>query len=329
MHNPNEGDLVRVGYLYANPCPKSEVSRQFNIPRQYQLLSEIPLRTKQKFDVFNIGDSFSDQDSFSYHNFLAANGLSVLNADKFISRDLVRYISADNPIQTLIELLNGNFFDSIKADYIVLQSVERHFNQRIEEVDFKKKLRIDELENRVENGKTTIKVPEQRFFSATTLKIPLTNFQFLFNSKPTFSKTHKFKINTTQLFSNQADNLLCYEDDLNKMNWKNDSLATLESIKVIDAIHNLVQEKNMKLVVLVCPDKYDIYYPYIANKENGSAPTFYSIYDNTQKKYMNIDSYGLLTEALAKEKDLYFYDDSHWSPKAAKLIADAIYNQVQ
>lgn len=42
------------------------------------------------------------------------------------------------------------------------------------------------------------------------------------------------------------------------------------------------------------------------------------------KAYTYVDSKTLLSKAVKKYKDLYFYDDTHWSPIAAKLVAAEI-----
>ena len=145
LYNPTEGDLVRLGYLYSNPSPKSLIINRYMLPKHYKRLSEIDLTSNTKFEVINIGDSFSDQDSVGFNNFLANKEVSVLHIDKFFS--------GNNPIQTLIQLLNSNFFEYISADYIVLQSVERDFNLRNKEINFDLSIDLDSLFNEIKKYK--------------------------------------------------------------------------------------------------------------------------------------------------------------------------------
>jgi hypothetical protein len=316
LFNQTEGDLVRVGYLYSNPSPKSLIVNQYVLTKHYTLLSEIDLTIKRKFDVITIGDSFSEQDSLGYKNFIGSKGISVLHIDRFIA--------GENPIQTLIQLLNSDFFDCISADYIVLQSAERSFNNRNKELDFDMTIKLSTLLNQMNNYNQKTPNYNLQFFSDATVKAPLANIQYCFEPKPSYSKTYKFKSKSNHLFSNSPADLLFYEADINNLNNKNDSVSIFQSIENIATINELVAKKNMELILLISPDKYDLYYQYIANNEMLPKPLFFSVYDSKAKTYKNIDSYKILSEKVKKGRDVYFYDDAHWSPKGAEIIADEI-----
>lgn len=311
-----EGDLARVGYLYSNPMPRGLIMSQYNLPIQFTLLSEIELSAKTKTDVVTIGDSFSEQDSAGYKNFLANNGTSVLHVDRFIS--------GNNPIQTLVGLINSNLFDYIQTDYIVLQTSERDINNRTKNIDFENTIDWKLVSKKVNSSRREVPNYNFQFFSDATIKMPLNNFQYLFSSKPFFSKTYKVKSNNLNLFSNNPDDMLFYKDDIQKLTAKNDSLKTLKSISVLNDINDLLSRKNIKLIVIVSPDKYDLYYPYIKNKLEFLKPTFYSTYERADKKYKNVDTYRILSKSIATERDVYFYDDTHWSPKGAKIVAEEL-----
>jgi hypothetical protein len=308
----NEGDIIRLGYLYNNPSPKSNISKQFNLNKQYTLVSEIKFNTKPKFDVLTIGDSFSEQDSLGYKNFLTKEGLSVLHMDRFLAGD---------PIQKIIELINGDFFDSVQTDYVILQSVERSFVQRCQKIDYTKSLYIDSIKNKI--NKYVKKIPKRNlsFLSNSTIKIPLTNIQYHFSYKPANSKTYKVTTNKDSLFTKNPNNLLFYEDDINNMKYKNDSLKIINSNNALNKINYLLSKKNIKLIVLISPDKYDLYYSYIKDKDNFIKPLFFKYYNNLSKEYSSINSFEVLSNSIANNKDVYYYDDTHWSPIGASVIA--------
>ena len=318
LHNQLEGDLVRIGYIYSNPSPKSLVNSQYKIPKQYTLLSEVDLKTKRKFDIITIGDSFSEQRNFSYYNYLAKKGVSVLHINRFQFLD-------ENPMQTLIQLLNSKVFDYITADYIILQSVERTFNERIQKIDFDRSFELDSLNNLIDNYIHKSNDYDIKFFSNATLKLPITNIQYLFQSKPYYSKTYKYKSTSNNLFTNSPNDLLFFETDIKNLYIKNDSISTLNSIKTIEKIDTLVKQRKMKLIMLISPDKYDLYYKFIDKNSNANSPLFFKFYNQAKKEYINIDSYKILNEKINSIKDIYFYDDSHWSPIGAQIIADEIY----
>lgn len=313
-----EGDLARVGYLYSNPLPRGIIMSQYNLPIKFTLLSEINLTNKTKIDVVTIGDSFSEQESLGYKNFLGNNGTSVIHVD--------RSISGNNPIQTLVGLINSNLFDFIQTDYLVLQTSVRDINNRTRSIDFENSIDYELLLKKVNNNRREVPNYNFQFFSDATIKMPLNNFQYLFTPKPFFSKTYKVKSNNLNLFSNNPDDMLFYKDDIQKLNMKNDSLKTLNSIEVLNDISNLLSRKNIELIVIVSPDKYDIYYPYIENKSDYIKSTFFSTYESADKKYKNVDTFRILSKGLPAERDVYFYDDTHWSPKGAKIVADELYD---
>lgn len=320
LYDPHEGDLVRLGYLYSNPLPKSYIRSQYHLKKHYTLLSEIELNTKRKFDLITIGDSFSEQDSLGYGNSIGSKGLSVLHIDGFISEK--------NPLKTLVQLLNSGFFNTITADHIVLQSVERSINRRTQNLDLDATIDLDTLSDQISRYKKKVPDLDLRFFTDATFKIPLTNIQYHFSPKPKYSQTYRYRSNSNDLFSNSPNDLLFYQDDIDSLGIKNDPLSILRTVKTIESISDKVAGLNMKLVMLVSPDKYDMYYPYIEPNTSLNKPLFFETYGRTNKKYLDVDAYKLLSEKIRSEKDVYFYDDTHWSPKGAKIIADGIYNSI-
>ena len=321
FHNINlkEGDLIRLGYIYYNPCPKRKILRQFHFSKKYKLLSELNLKTKNKFDVVTIGDSFSNQGSVGYNNLLAQDELTVLHIDRFLSRG--------NQIQKLVDLINGDFFDYIQTDYIVLQSIEREFVKICEEIDYSRSTDIDSLIKQIEdNAKQESKdnIDNLDFFSDAVIKIPLTNFLYFFSDKPLSSKTYKVRTNRYNLFSNNPDSLLFYQDDVKLLRYKNDRSKIIKCNFNLNKINELLSNKNIKLIVLISPDKYDLYYQYIQNTQNFNTPLFFKYYDVLDKTYENVKAYEILSKNIEKYQDIYYYDDTHWTPFTANIIAKEI-----
>lgn len=313
VYKQNEGDLARLGYLYSNPCPKTIIESQYSLNKKYTLVSELKLNTNTEFDILTIGDSFSEQDSLGYKNFLAKEATSVLHMDRFIS--------GDNPIQRLVELINSDFFDSVKTDYVVLQSIERDFVQRCQKIDYSKSLYLDSIMNKISMYEKKGPKRDLDFFSDATLKIPLTNIEYFFSNKPKNSKTYKVTTNKNNLFTGSPNDLLFYQGDIDNMIYKNDSLKVVKCNIALNKINNLLSKKDIKLIILISPDKYDLYFPYIKDKENFKEPLFFKYYNSLSKEYVSINSFKILAMELDKSKDIYYYDDTHWSPIGASIIA--------
>lgn len=317
FYNQREGDLVRLGYLYSNPSPRSSIVSQYCLSKRFTLLSELDLKVNKHFDVITIGDSFSEQDCFGYKNLLGHKGLEVLHID--------RYISGSNPIQTLINLLNSNIFDNVSADYVVLQNVERSLNFRTKEIDLNGMVCVDSILNPLIQKSAKVQEVDLEFFSDATIKIPITNFQFLFQSKPHFSKTYMYPSTFSNLFSGESKNLLFYQGEIENMKVKNDSQSIVWSAEVIELVSDKVSAQKMKLINLISPDKYDLYFDYIKHNKNLVEPLFFQTYSQLEKSYLNVESFKSLRDKIKSEKDIYFYDGTHWSPIGAKIIAEEIH----
>ncbi|MDO4728065.1 MAG: hypothetical protein Q4B43_03555 [Bacteroidota bacterium] len=320
-----EGDLARLGDLYFNPSPYSQVVSQFDkLPQKYKKVSELNLNQTHKVDVLTIGDSFSEGNQ--YKGYLVHKGLSLLHVDRFLSEE--------NPMQNLVAFANSDFFDYIKPQYVVLQNVERYVIKRNAELDFSAEKDIESVKNRIsenlikEERKKTSK-RKVSFFSDATIRKPLNNLQFLFFVKPLDSDIYRYRSNNNQLFTNNPKELLFYKEDIDFLSDKND----IEKIQNLNASFNeisrLLAKKGIKLIILIAPDKYDLYYPYIKNKDK-KQPVFFNFFDKLDKEFLYVPSYVILSDEIKKnKKDIYFYDDTHWSPNGALSISEEIYRIIK
>ncbi len=312
-YHKDEGDLIRLGFLYTNPTPRSSIDNLHQQEITYDTLSGINFYNHHKYDILTIGDSFSEKKEFGYNNYLSKDNLSILHINRFIS--------GNNPNQKLIELVNSSFFDKIQVKYVVLQNVEREFNYRLKKLDFTKKQNLDSLSKQIKNYKKLKPDYSINFLSKDLFKIPLTNILYNFKSKPLSSKTYKVKLNTNRLFTNSPDELLFYQTDYERIDEKNNKNFIKHSVSQLNHINHMLNEKGIKLIVLVAPDKYDFYYDNLSEKREFIEPIFFKHYNKIEKDYIDINAYKVLKNATPKVRDLYYYDDTHWSPKAAKIVA--------
>lgn len=329
FYRKNEGDLARLGFIYNNPAPSSEIIAQYKpLEEKYIRLSEADLNQNIKVDILTIGDSFSEPRQVGYQNMLANKGISVAHVDRFISEE--------NPVQVLIELINSDFFDRVKTEYVVLETVERYAVDRTSELSFTQSKSIDSIKTQIKKyEEKKLKSPNPNelqkieFFSDATVKIPLFNFQYLFLNRPLHSDIYRFKSNTNLLFSNNSEDLLFYKEDIKFLPKKNDEKNVSQANKVFNKINQLLEKKGIKLIVMIAPDKYDLYYPYIKNKPKGKEPLFFEKLEKEKKEYLYIPSYSILSDMIKKEKDVYFYDDTHWTMKGSYAMFEFIYNMIQ
>ena len=158
-----------------------------------------------------------------------------------------------------------------------------------------------------------------QFFSRAMIRFSLYNIYYRFDDNAYYSGTYRVKT-TENLFSTNNHQLLFYTDDLKTLKLNNDEAAVLRLNTQLNTLSKRLNEKGIKLIVLPSPDKLDIYYDYISNKSKYPRPVFFDLLDHLQKNYLYINSKQILGNAVKTQKDIYFYDDTHWSPFAAKII---------
>jgi len=316
MYKNNDGDLARIGYFYSNPSPKELQINKYSLKRKYVSVSDLNLNTNNNFEVLNIGDSYSEQDSLSYLNFLVHQNVSVLHYN--------RTSSVDNNIQQLIDLTNGNFFESNKVNYVVLQCGERMFIKRTMDLQFNKVTNIDSLIKLQKIKKFVNEDNKIDFFSDAMFKIPLTNLEYLFKDKPIYSDTYKVESNKNDLFTNNPNSILFFRDDIDYLYLNNVKENIDKANFEINKINSILNKKNIKLILMIPPDKYSLYYKFIKNKNGYTKPQFFNYFNQLKKDYIYIDSYSSLSKAIENGKDVYYYDDTHWSPLGAKIVANEL-----
>ena len=307
-----EPDLLRIGLIpnvYQNYRPKFLHTAN----RTFDNLSNSNLK---KYKILTIGDSFSDQDVFGYQNILA-NDFSVVHVDKFIST---------NPIQTLINFANGDFFDNYNIEYVILQHVERHFIDSIARLRINDKIMLYEIDSIIVNKEKRQTDYANKFFSRTTIKFPLYDLPKYFLQKNYLGNKQVYNVElvTDSLFSNHSNKLFFYNLDLESTT-KNNMKENVDSLnRVLNLIALKLRLRNIKLIVLPSPDKYDLYYDFISERKRFTKPLFFELMKFQIKDYIYIDSKTILTSKLKTQKDIYFYDDTHWSPIASKIIVENI-----
>ena len=319
FYKKDNGDLLRLGCIYDTSGYDRNITfkKYFDREKRYNQVSEINLDSINTYDFVSIGDSFSAQSSVGYQNcMLYQSNIKLLDIDRHLY---------ESPIKALHDLINGGFFAKNKTKYVILQHVERGFvggGMSVEKTD---KITIDILKQIIID-KSKKELPEKtkaHFFSKENIRFLMYNFNYLYDDNALVSQTYNVKT-TKELFCVPGNKLLFFGDDMSALKNNNDTKLIENLNTELNVLSDKLIELNIKLVVLPSPDKYGIYYDYIVNKEKYKKPIFLDYLASQKKRYLYINSKQILSEAIKTEKDVYFYDDTHWSPIAAELIASQI-----
>ena len=308
-------DLLRLGMI---PNTSSNSLGSFDLSKK-ELFDKVSNQKDRNYQVLTIGDSFSEQAGYGYKNYLAEK-LSVLHVDRFISK---------NQFQTIIDLINGDFFSDHKISYVILQGVERQIIKNTSDINYTSKLSKKTVDSIISKQVENKADYSYKVFSPTTLKFPLYFLPryILDDNYLSNNSVYNVETTTTSLFSNSTNKLLFYKEDLYSVKNNNEDQNIKRLNEVVNYISDRLKEKNIKLMLLPAADKYDFYYDYIKNKGEFTKPLFFAKLDTYKKNYIYIDSKKLLSYSI--DKDIYFFGDTHWSPIASKIIANQIINVIE
>ena len=314
----NKGDLIRVGYVMNFGNYRSIFSEDFKQKHYYTQVANANLDTPKKYTILTIGDSFTAGKGFGYKNHLAQKpNISVLHLDSFLFK---------NPIQTAYGIVNGDLLNTIKVDYVILQSVERDIIYRSENLDINKKINIEIIKKLAINYKNR-KIDSTKInkFSANRMiKFPIRNIGYFFDDNAFYSETYQVKTKE-KLFSGKTNNLLFLTTDLINVKKNNNVNAISKLNDVFNDLSKRFSLRGIKLIVMPSADKFDFYYDNIVENNKYKKPLFFDYFDTLPKNYFYINSKKVLKPYLKNKKDLYFYDDTHWSPISDKIIANELY----
>lgn len=310
-------DLNRLGYFAGNEelSPEKEYLRHHMEMKEY-----LQGNIKASIDVITIGDSFSNGGGGNYYQDCLAEkyGINSLN-----------YHGKNRCLDDLYMLISSGMIDEIHPKAVILEKVERGVNgemgtERIK-ISSADKNEIYELVFKENTNRSRISrgiLPP--VMTEASINFLRNKLRRIYNSERLSSEVYITELDRN-LFTNLGNEhtLLFYYYDLNYI----DNPVNAEMINMnLNAAAEVLKSKGIKLIFMPCADKYDLYYPYIADKKGRPENNFFPVMREVQEKeYIFIDTKAILKEALMRgEKDLYWFGDTHWSWKGAEIICDEL-----
>jgi hypothetical protein len=304
------GDLNRIGYYSVDPnyrnqviCPPSSNSALID----YKTLEDIP----SKVNILTIGDSFIQTNyGFQKYMFTEDNETVIVNISSQVF---------GNPYQMLYSLINDGFFERHEIDVVILQSVERASVIRASDLQIDQGVILNREPNDLINNENNL----NKLVKLITDSLNFVFFNLEYNDFLDFNLSPAGIIELNDYFFSVNDsNLLYYKDDLNNRVYNNnlDNITILN--QTINDLSSKLIEHQTELVFIIAPDKSTVYSDY-TNFESKSD--FALLFDLFDKDYHYIDSFSLFNSLLVQgTKDLYYFDDTHWSCIGAYEIAKEI-----
>ena len=314
-------DLVRLCYL-VKISQKKETG--IDLPKRHVGIGAF---TGGQVDMVTVGDSFSlggggGKNNY-YQDYIASlNDFVVVNVPSRLDKSRVGLLS---PVNTLAILYNSGMLDMLKPRYVLLESVERYIPERfLEHFTFDESENLDRLiqhyrKYQVENIAGNEGVT---FINTGNAKFVYFNIKDLFDVERINKKVYKTRLKTPLFSGKYGDRLYVYHEE-----YDNQRKLTRDGIRKINDNLNYIADKlaskNISLVFMPIVDRSDLYDGFAVRPRKFSI--FFEEIRKLPKRYQFIDTKAILLPELQRgEKDLYFMDDTHWNPKAAKKIFETV-----
>jgi len=258
--------------------------------------------------ILIIGDSFSHPDSTTkYTDFLSqwANKLPVYSSspnDEWEPMDRFIYLSKTQSLPRII----------------ILESVERAFVSRLNNINFSVVLQNDTIFTKTD---TLLKLPKQ-----DKKKTLLEKSQEFAKKRIGIDNPVKTATLSIPMFSCEGKEceLYFYQYDI--------YIPTLESACIakekLDSLFAYANSLGIHLYVLVAVDKYDLYQPYIINNTYPKSfvlDTIAAMFPYPQ--FINSKD-TLSPMARNGVKDIFFCNDTHWSQVGGKAVAEQVARRI-
>ena len=260
-------------------------------------------------DVLTVGDSFSGMGRLGYQNYLAAQGVSVANC----IRELY-----ENPFQYAYNILDRGLVDSTNISVLVVQVGERDLVSRSEEFDIDKVDMADYQPGTSSNG-------DAENPNAWSLLRARDFLMYRLQWSPVYKVTLD-----KDFFNNKEPRSLYFycADIINGLTIEGGSKQKIQA--VFQILTQKAEERGVALLLMFPVDKYDMYQDHIV-----ANPYPRKTYIEDAREIFGDTPHVLLCKYLLTpliergEKDVFLFDDSHWSIKASEIVGKELSQRVK
>lgn len=319
-----------VAYVTLFICPKSDTGDLGNLAlitfwpeygqkiEEHEMKDTLFVKVNHTEDLRNIdvnvltvGDSFSQQEHAGYQNYMPGEGLSVANCRRSLY---------DNPIQYAYNLMDWGMVDSTNVDVMVVEVGERDFALRIDNFGVDK-VEVPEPDDPVEDDNEERNPNEWSLLRARDFVL----YRFA-------GRSPVYVVDLKQDFFDSPEPRKLYfycADIINGMTI--DETIRHKVKEVFDLLTCMAQKRGIKLIFMLPVDKYDLYQDYIVDN-----PYAYPKRINEDLREILGDipevllsKYYLQPLIDKGEKDIFLFDNSHWSYKASEVVGKELSRRIK
>ena len=297
-------EIGELGFVFFD----ENYNKSFTSPlEEYKVNRYRPETLVRKDDILTIGDSFSQKYNMGndgYPNFLAyMSGRNVYNFEK---------VAYSNPFTHYQSLLSHN---ASLPGTVILECVECKLIERLQELDFNdttfvydRPFEDKEIEANRKSKKTLLE-------NLHTYLDRMSDFY-----RKQFNSPVKHLHLDREVFTCKGKESDLYVDDETLPRSYSDADIKLVASKINELVQR-TNEMGIRLIIVVPSDRYDFYYDYIVDTRYGKNNLLDDLSPLVDKMSFVNGKELLLPYRDAGIKDIYWANDTHWSPFASEMMA--------
>ena len=306
------GDLGRLAFVMVGEEYGQRIEQNEMKTTLFSKVRETEDMRKIHVNVLTIGDSFSQQEHAGYQNYMPQEGLTVANARRGLY---------DSPIQYAWNLLDAGVVDSTNIDVMVVEVGERDLALRIDNFSIDK-VEVGEPDSPDDGG-------EENIYDVSQWSLLRTR-DFLMYRYAGRNPVYDVELDRDFFDSREPRKLYFYCADV--LNGMTIEASVRPKIKeVFDLLTTKAHERGFALILMVPVDKYDLYQDYIVNNPYDHPKRINEevrelLGDRPEVMLCKFTLQPLLENG---EKDVFLYDNSHWSYKGSQAVGIELSRRVK
>ena len=323
--NDNAGDLMRLGLIDSGPEYADSIRAGALQEMVYDGIGSDDVLRQTSCDVLVIGDSFSHGGGVGkqgdYVNYLAHDG--GLHVVVFTPGDA----TLDSPIQVAYDVMNLGSIDSSRVKNLVVEEVERYIPSRHNGfVTTHEAMPLARIESVKADGQGDDEPALETEAPGPLMRVKDFIFYHFLGANPIY----KAQLSRDLFGGKEPRRLYFYNEDVKSgIEMADEQLARIEANyrQLIDK----AREKGINLIIVIACDKYDLYQDFI---QDNSYPSKRLNEDIARRMGVDTASFvfskGVLYPLVERGvKDVYLFNDTHWSPSSSRIVAREVMNKLK
>ena len=260
-------------------------------------------------NVLTVGDSFSQQGNIGYQNYMPGEGLAVANCRRSLY---------ESPIQYASNILDWGVVDSTNIDVLVVEVVERDFAISISNFE-ESKVEVPEPESTSDK--------EERNANEWSLLRARDFILYRFAGR---SPVYQVTLDNDYFSSKEPRSLYFYYVDITNGLTIDEALRPKVK-EVFDLLTRKAHERGIRLMLMMPVDKYDLYQDHIVD---NPYPHPKRVNEDLREIFGDIPEVMLCKDCLLPllekgEKDVFLFDNTHWSYKGSEAVGKELSRRVK